>query len=63
MRQVRRPVNSVPENLPEQARDARDVAGKAVGVSGKTVDVATRVLAHGVEDLTAGCVLPRPRED
>lgn len=39
----------VPENLPEPIprSDARDAAGKAVGVSGKTVDFATRVLAQG----------------
>lgn len=34
---------SVPANLPEAPKaDARDLAGKAVGVSGKSVDYATR---------------------
>jgi len=31
-----------PENLPELHTDARDAAGKAVGVSGRTVDFATK---------------------
>ncbi len=38
---------SGPENLPDPVKgqaDARDAAGKAVGVSGKTIDYATRVL-------------------
>jgi len=48
-RQVRKPSDSVPANLPAQVNkaDARDAAGKAVGVSGKSVDYATRVLAQG----------------
>lgn len=38
----------VPANLPERERsDARDAAGKAVGVSGKSVDHATKVLTGG----------------
>ena len=42
----------VPENLPEREHiDARDAAGKAVGVSGRTVDFATKVLAHGTPEL------------
>jgi hypothetical protein len=42
-RQVRKSQDSVPENLPEQKKgDARDIAGKAFNVSGKTVDHATR---------------------
>src|SRR5262245_48815947 len=45
-RQKRKP-KSVPVNLPEQKGDARDLAGKAVGVSGKTVDAATKVLEQG----------------
>lgn len=33
----------VPENLPDaNSTDARDAAGKAVGVTGRTVDYATR---------------------
>jgi len=35
---------SLPVNLPELKGDARDHAAKAVGVSGKTVDYATKVL-------------------
>jgi len=31
--------------------DARDAAGKAVGVSGRTVDFATKVLTHGTPEL------------
>ena len=49
------------ENLPHPiggASTARDAAGKAVGVSGKSVDYATRVLERGgstsnPRDLTA----------
>lgn len=45
----------VPENLPEPIAkantDARDAAGKAVGVSGKTVDFATKVLTKGSPEL------------
>ena len=40
----------IPANLPE-SRDARDVVGKAVGVSGKTIDYATRVLKQGTPEL------------
>lgn len=42
-----------PENLPESLDngDARDKAGKAVGVSGKSVDYATKVLNTGVPEL------------
>ncbi len=39
------------ENLPHPisaTSKARDAAGKAVGVSGKTVDFATRVLAQSL---------------
>jgi hypothetical protein len=50
-RQKRKPADSVPENLPEQNGDARDHAAKAVGVSGKTVDYATKVLAQGTPEL------------
>ena len=51
-RQVRKPGGSVPENLPEQKKgEARDLAGKAVGVSGKSVDYATRVLERGTPEL------------
>ena len=37
------------ENLPQGT--ARDLAGKAVGVSGKSIDHATRVLEKGIPEL------------
>ena len=43
-----------PENLPDlnaDARDARDAAGKAVGVSGKSIDFASKVLKSGTPEL------------
>jgi hypothetical protein len=43
-RQKRKPSVSVPVNLPEQKGDARDQAAKAVGVSGKSIDFATKIL-------------------
>lgn len=45
---------SVVENLPQPIEDssrARDAAGKAVGVSGKSIDFATRVLTSGTPEL------------
>ena len=39
------------ENLPQGT--ARDAVGKAVGVSGKSIDHATKVLRHGSEKLIA----------
>lgn len=45
---------SVVENLPQPISDAgkaRDQVGKAVGVSGKSIDYATRVLAQGIPEL------------
>jgi hypothetical protein len=43
---------SSPENLPElKTGDARDIAGKAFNVSGKSVDHATRVIEKGVPEL------------
>jgi hypothetical protein len=51
-RQLRKPTTVVPENLPEQKKgDARDIAGKAFGVSGKSVDHAKRVLDKGIPEL------------
>ena len=45
---------SPPANLPGGCKsDARDAAGKAVGVSGKSVDHATKVLTKGVPELVA----------
>ncbi len=42
----------VPANLPEPIHaDARDQAGKAVGVSGKTIDYATKVLREAEREL------------
>jgi len=54
-RQKRKPADSVQENLPEQKGQARDQAGKALGVSGRTVDYATKVLAAGPDSEGTGC--------
>jgi len=43
-RKKRKPTDSVQVNLPEQNEQSRDAAGKALGVSGKSVDFATCVL-------------------
>ena len=40
-----------PVNLPDLKSDARDAAGKAVGISGSTVDHATAVIKNGVPEL------------
>jgi hypothetical protein len=41
-----------PANLPDlKTGDARDIAGKAFGVSGKSVDHATRVITKGIPEL------------
>lgn len=41
-----------PANLPDLSKgDARDKAGKAFGVSGKSVDHATRVIEKGIPEL------------
>lgn len=46
--------STVKENLPERRNgQARDQAGKAVGVSGKTVDAATKVLESKDDELIA----------
>jgi hypothetical protein len=43
-----------PVNLPDLNQgDARDAAGAALGVSGKSVDYASHVLANGCEELIA----------
>ena len=52
-RQKRKSQNSVPVNLPEQNKDTRDVVGKLVGVSGSTIDHATKVLRKGEPELIA----------
>ena len=44
-RQKRKP-DSVQANLPEQKEQSRDAAGRAVGVSGKSVDYASIVLSE-----------------
>lgn len=51
-RRKRKP-KSVPANLPEQKGDARDQAATALGVSGKSVDMATKVRRDGVPELAA----------
>lgn len=40
-------------NLPEAGARSRDAAGKVVGVGGKSVDHATKVLTRGVPELVA----------
>jgi len=40
-------------NLPQASSSARDAAGKALGVGGKSVDYATKVLTKGVPELVA----------
>lgn len=40
-----------PVNLPEGKTDARDAAGKAFGVSGKSVDYAKKVIDKGIPEL------------
>ena len=42
-------------NCPEAKGDARDKAGEAAGVSGKSVDRAAKVLASGSKELIAAC--------
>ena len=45
---------SAMENLPQRDHGtARDLVGKAVGVSGKSVDYATRVLAKAIPEVIA----------
>lgn len=43
-RQKRKPASFVPENFPEQKGEARDQIGKMFGVSGKSVDHASKVI-------------------
>lgn len=42
--------HSGPVNLPEAKADARDAAGKAFGVSGKSVDFAKKVIDKGIPE-------------
>lgn len=51
---ARRGETNDPVNLPGRS-DARDAAGKAVNVSGKSVDYATSVLERGIPELVAAC--------
>jgi hypothetical protein len=50
-RQIRKPADSVVETLPQQNARARDQAGKAVNVSGKTMDKAKKVREQGHKKL------------
>jgi len=50
-RQIRKPTDSVVEIFPPQKGKSRDQAGKAVGISGRTVDAARQVLAKGTPEL------------
>jgi hypothetical protein len=44
--------NTVPANLPERTKgDAREIAGEAFKVSGKSVDHASRVIEKGIPEL------------
>lgn len=45
--------HSGPVNLPEAKGDTRDTAGRSIGVSGKSVDHATKVLKTGSPELVA----------
>ena len=49
VRQVRKPSDSVVENVPPQK--ARDAAAAGSAVSGRTIQHAATVLAHGTPDL------------
>src|SRR5579883_979713 len=52
----------VPVNLPERDKgDSRDQVGKAVGVSGKSIDMATRILKQGTPELI--CATRRPQSE
>jgi ParB-like chromosome segregation protein Spo0J len=45
--------DKVPENFPEPCGDARDQAGQMTGVSGRSVDHATKVIEMGTPTLAA----------
>lgn len=59
-RQKRKP-QSVPQKVAEQKGDARDLAGDAVGVSGKTVEQAAKVLDKGLPELIKAVDADGPR--
>ena len=50
-RQVRKPADSVPVNLPEQAKETRDSIAAEIGVSGKTYDALRKVSNDGTDEL------------
>jgi ParB family chromosome partitioning protein len=50
-RQIRKPADSVPENLPEQAKETRDAVAAEIGVSGKTYDALRKVSNEGTDEL------------
>jgi len=50
-RQIRKPADSVPENLPEQTKETRDAVAAEIGVSGKTYDALRKVSNEGTEEL------------
>ena len=52
-RQKRKPADSVPAIVPEQKGDARDKAGAAVKVSGRSIDKAAKVLANGAPEVVS----------
>ena len=52
-RKKRKSKNSVGDNCPQQSETskARDKAGRAAGVSGKSIDRAKKVVQHGAPEL------------
>jgi len=52
---MKRKSESAMDNCPQQNGTARDKAGEAVGVSGKQVDRAVKVLSSGSKELIAAC--------
>ncbi len=50
-RQIRKPADSVPENLPEQTKETRDAVAAEIGVSGKTYDALRKVSNEGTDEL------------
>ncbi len=49
----RKAQKGIPVNLPESKVDARDAVGEAVGVCGKSIDSASRVIKNGTPALIA----------
>jgi ParB family chromosome partitioning protein len=50
-RQIRKPADSVVENLPPQTDKTRDAVAAEIGVSGKTYDALRKVSNEGTEEL------------